>query len=414
MILNYQQAQEILSQHKQEHLLAFYTGLTPAEQNQLLSQISTLNWPLLTDLIKNLLIEQNFNLDTQKLTPPSHVVPLQELNEKSRQEYTVLGEQLITQNKVACLTVAGGEGSRLGHNGPKGSLLLPLNPPQTLFGLMAERLLKLRTKYKASLPWYIMTSPNNHLATVKNFEENFFYGLPAEEVCFFPQAQMPALSPEGKVLLATPSTLALSPNGNGGVFSSFAQCGYLDKVKGQGRTHIFFSTVDNALVKMADPLFLGYTYAEQFPAACKTVRKVHPAEKVGVFAELAGKPMVVEYSDLPEELRLATNSRGQYVYAEGNTAIHCFTVSFLETLAYAPLAYHRAHKKIPCLDKAGNPVHPTQPNGYKFELFMFDGFSLASKMGLLSINREEEFAPIKNPTGDDSPATALALLEKLK
>lgn len=406
---------EQLLQYGQEHLLKFWESLDSIQKQNFKRELESIDYRLLQSLYTELILKSSQSTPSEGISPlenysPPQVTRLLEVEIEEREKWRMKGEELISSGQVACLTVAGGQGTRLGHEGPKGTYVLNTPEPTTLFSLMAKRITTLRDWIDGSLPWYIMTSPTNHTETVNYFKDQSFLGLSSKNVMFFPQAELPALDLNGKILLESPDKIALSPNGNGGVFLALKNSGALADMKRRGIEWVFFNTVDNALVKMADPTFIGFTALNKFDVSSKSVSKKHADEKVGVFANHQGKTQVIEYSDLPETLRYAQDDQNRLMYSEGNIAIHCFKLSFLEQNAESGLPYHRALKKVNTIDAQGNPFTPPEPNAYKFELFMFDIFAQAKEMGILSVVREQDFAPVKNATGEDSPESAVQLL----
>jgi UDP-N-acetylglucosamine pyrophosphorylase len=259
------------------------------------------------------------------------------------------------------------------------------------------------------VPWYIMTSRENHDATVGFFREHSFFGLNKTEVLFFPQAELPLVDGEGKILLSEKGKISLGPNGNGGCFPALKQSGALADMRDRGVYWVFTYSVDNALVRVCDPDFLGFAIGSKRQAASKAVTKASPEERVGVFCLRDERPSVIEYSEMSPEMCAARDTEG-LLYGSANIAVHLFRRDFLELHADADLPYHVAHKKIPHVDAQGKAVTPDAPNAWKFELFMFDLFPRARAMAVLDVERAAEFAPVKNRDGADSPATARRMI----
>ncbi len=397
-----------LSQNNQLNLLKFLKNLPESPQkSKLAQQLEEVDWKLIQNL-KSELLEGNAEKPLQ--LEPLKADVLSEMGEEQIERYRKKGNELLSQGKVACFLVAGGQGSRLGHEGPKGSFDIGLKSHKSLFELQAQRLKKRQIETSEIIPWYVMTSPQNHLQTTEFFESNNYFGLNPDNIMFFPQGTLPAVDTNGELMLSENGELALSPNGNGGCFKALKDSGALSDMKNRGVEYVFFYAVDNALVNMADPVFIGYTYYSKMPTASKVVAKANPEEKVGLLVLNNGRPGVMEYSDMPEELLQQKDSRGNLLYNNGNIAIHLFSLEFLLENSEIPLPFHKAHKKIPTLDNSGKPYTPSEPNGYKFEMFMFDLFPRAKGMAALQIIREEEFAPVKNKEGVDSPESARSLL----
>ncbi|MHC4363238.1 MAG: UTP--glucose-1-phosphate uridylyltransferase, partial [Planctomycetota bacterium] len=323
-----------------------------------------------------------------------------------------LGRELIADGRVAAFVVAGGQGTRLGFDGPKGEF--PISPVRnkTLFRLFAETIAAVSQKYRNTCPWYIMTSPLNHTVTTELFKSNNYYGLDRENVFIFQQGTLPNFSFDGKILLADKADIACSPDGHGGSLKALFQSGAIEDMKKRGAKFISYFQVDNPLINIFDPLFIGLHALDEARMSSKAVLKTGPREKVGNFCLVDGKVTVIEYSDLPDELAEKRNADGSLVFELGSIAIHIINTTFVEKLNATgfSLPLHRAVKKIPHIDRHGNPVEPTQPNGIKLETFVFDALPLASKSIILQTPRNEEFSPVKNATGPDSPQTARQMM----
>lgn len=397
--------------HGQDHLLRFWDELDAPGRAALAAQILSVDFAQLASLHADLVKGQS----GQAESAPADISPLRARSWDAfpipeRAAYANQGMRALREGKVAAFLVAGGQGTRLGHNGPKGVFDIGLPSRKSLFQLQAERILRLSRQAGKTIPWYIMTSEDNHAETTGFFRDRRFFGLPERDIFFFKQGEMPVVDDAGKVLLASKGRLSMGPNGNGGCFLALAKSGALEDMKRRGVEHVFFYGVDNALVRVCDPHFVGFAIAEGNPAASKAVIKAQPEEKVGVLCLRDGKPSVLEYSEMTEEMIYAKGDDGRYRFDSANIATHMFTRAFLEKHAAAALPFHVAHKKIAHVDASGALAAPEKPNAWKFELFMFDLFPLAGAMSGLLVNREEEFAPVKNRDGVDSPASARALL----
>ncbi len=313
------------------------------------------------------------------------------------------GEILLGKGQVAAFLVAGGQGSRLGFEGPKGMFDIGLPSHKSLFQLQAERLQNLAAQVGHAIPWCIMTSPLNHEATVNFFTENNFFGMDRQNIRFFEQGTICALTPEGKAVLDGEDHLALVPDGNGGCFRALAQSGTLAWLIERGVCYVFLYSVDNALCRVCDPAFIGALATEgRSMSASKVVHKANAQEKVGIFAFQNNKPGVVEYSDLPEEYRDMTNPDGSLTFDGGNIAIHLFKVEGLRKLQTSKLPWHTARKTVCGIEKC-----------WKFEQFLFDAFPQLGTMMPFGVIREEEFSPVKNAEGNDSPKTARNMIGQL-
>ena len=313
------------------------------------------------------------------------------------------GEILLGKGQVAAFLVAGGQGSRLGFNGPKGMFDIGLPSHKSLFQLQAERLQNLAAQVGHAIPWCIMTSPLNHEATVNFFREHDYFGMNKDDIRFFEQGTICALNPNGKAVVDENNRLALVPDGNGGCFRALSQSGTLAWLVERGLQYVFLYSVDNALCRICDPAFVGALAADgRAVSASKVVAKAGPGEKVGIFAFQTNKPGVVEYSDLPENLRDMTNADGSLTYDGGNIAVHLFKISGLRKLQTGKLPWHTARKTVCGIEKC-----------FKFEQFLFDAFPLLGSMLPFGVIREEEFSPVKNAEGNDSPKTAREMIGKL-
>lgn len=323
------------------------------------------------------------------------------------------GEQLLRDGAVACFTVAGGQGTRLGWDAPKGTF--PSTPIRqaSLFQVFAEAIRGLRHRFSAPLDWIVMTSPQNDEATRAFFQAHNFFHLGAETVRFVVQGTMPALGLDGRILLASEGEVATSPDGHGGSIRALAESGELRRLRAAGVKHLSYFQVDNPLAHPADPLFLGIHATHPSSGghmSSRSVRRAGPGEKVGVFCRRGDRTEVVEYSDLPASLAHATLDDGNLLHSAGNIAVHALSLDFIDSLTRGGLAlpFHHALKKVPCLDEEGRLHEPTAPNAVKLETFIFDALPLASRPVVVDTSRSECFAPIKNATGADSATSSRA------
>lgn len=415
-----------LTQVDQAHALKFYDELDDARRDQLLSQIEGIDWPEVGRLI------QSHVLNNPPLHLPSDIQPapcypqaptpdLADHYKKAK----ALGEQLLRDSSVAAFTVAGGQGTRLGWDAPKGTFPATPVTGRPLFGVFADYINKAQQKYSCTIPWYVMTSPVNHQPTADFFKQNDYFGLDPKNVTLFPQAMMPAIGlagdQRGKVLLASKDSLALSPNGHGGSLKALHASGAIDDMKARGISQISYTQVDNPTVHVVDPLFIGLHVTDNAQMSSKMLPKTGPKEKLGNFCFADGKMTVIEYSDLPDELAFQTTPDGELKFRAGSIAIHLINVGFVEQLSTSPtgfaLPFHRAEKKVPCIDlNTADPISPAEPNAVKLETFVFDALPLCDNSILYETDRVEEFAPIKNadtPEGEsvavDSPASSKQL-----
>ncbi|MDR1789508.1 MAG: UDPGP type 1 family protein [Opitutaceae bacterium] len=317
------------------------------------------------------------------------------------------GEAALRAGQVAAFTVAGGQGTRLGFDGPKGTF--PVTPVRkaTLFQVFAEKILAAGRRYGRPLHWFIMTSHANHAATEAFFRGNGFFGLAESHVHLFRQGRMPAVGFDGKILLETKGSIAMSPDGHGGSLRALERSGSLDLMEREGVRALSYFQVDNPLVRAIDPAFIGWHFTRGSELSSKLLPKAYPGEKVGHFCVKDGRNVVVEYSDLPEALQQERDAAGGLRFNGGSIAIHVFDREFIRRLAggAASLPFHRADKKIPCVDAGGGLSKPSKPNGVKFELFVFDALPFAKNPVIIETRREDDFSPVKNAEGVDSPAS---------
>jgi UDP-N-acetylglucosamine/UDP-N-acetylgalactosamine diphosphorylase len=387
-----------LSAHGQEALLRFWDDLDDAGRERLERDLRSLDLDLLDRLIETLVRGREQALDTDGVEPV-------EPDPAPSPEAVAEGEAALARGAVAVVIVAGGQGTRLGFDGPKGCY--PIGPvtDRSLFQIHCEKIAALGRRYGRTPPLYVMTSDDNHAATEAFFTDHARFGL--EHVRLFRQGTMPAVDADsGAVLLAARDRVALSPDGHGGTLRALRRNGCLDEMREGGIETIFYLQVDNPLVAIGDPGFVGAHRLAGAEVSSKVVRKTDPAEKVGVVAARDGRQLVIEYSDLPDRLAEQRRPDGGLAYAAGSIALHVFARDFVERVAEtAELPYHRALKRVPYVDERGQPVDPDEPNAVKFEQFIFDTLPLARRSLVLETTREGEFEPLKNAEGPSSPRT---------
>lgn len=392
----------------QEHLLRFWNEISDADRDLLGDQIRSINWTevlgWLDAIMKNGEAEQ---IPFEKLVPAPYV-PLKPENESQalRQKGAIAdGEELLRGGKVAGFTVAGGQGTRLGYDGPKGTFRFSQIRNKPLFQYFAEGILRNMEKYSCTIPWYIMTSPANNQATVDFFEENGFFGLDRENVRFFVQGQLPGFDQKGKAILEAPGRLALFANGHGGTLAALRDSGTIEDMERRGIDYLSYWQVDNPMVTLFDPLFIGMHHLSGSDMSARALIKRDPMEKLGHFCLLDGKTIIVEYSDMPMELLQETDADGRLRFRAGSPAIHVISRSFIQNLTNGSLALapHKALKKISYVAEDGTIVKPASPNGIKLEFFIFDALPFARNPMIVECSRAEQFAAIKNPEGNDSP-----------
>ena len=401
---------EIVKKYNQEHLLK-YIDLIPTDEGKkdLISDIEKIDFERLKQLYS--LSNQNFK-NTMKTVMLEHirVFDKDRFSDEENKEILNIGEDIIANNQYAVVTMAGGQGTRLGHKGPKGTFILNVKPePKSLFQIIAENLIKANNKYGIILNWYIMTSTENNDETVKYFEDNNYFGYNSENVKFFKQGNLPLLSEDGKLVVNSEYRIKYAASGNGTIYEAMLNDGIVDDMKKKGIKWIFIGSVDNALLNMVDPMLLGLTKKRGTEIASKTIVKNSPYEKVGVFCKKNGKPGVIEYSEIPESLIEEVDEHGELMYGESHIMCNLYTLDAIEKIANVELPYHSAHKKVDFMQEDGNMFFAKEPNGYKYEAFIFDGFELFDDITLYRGKREEDFAPVKNAEGVDSPETAVKL-----
>jgi UDP-N-acetylglucosamine/UDP-N-acetylgalactosamine diphosphorylase len=391
-----------LKDHGQEHVLAGWDRLDAEARAHLVGQLQALDFDLLARLYER--------RDESYPVPAQHrIAPLPEiLPETADPEARKIGADALGKGEVAALVVAGGQGSRLGFNHPKG--MYPIGPVsgKSLFQLHAEKVLARGRKHGAAIPLLVMTSHATHAETEAFFQQFDYFGLSPDDVYFFKQGTMPALAlATGRLLMESPGRLFTSPNGHGGTLTAMADSGLLDQLGHRGVRHVFYFQVDNPLVKIADPTFLGQHIRARADVSSKVISKDGPFDKLGNLVLIDGKLSIIEYSDLPRQLAEARDPAGDLRINVGNPAIHIFDLAFLERVTEgdaAGLPYHLARKTVPHWDPAADEfVVPEQENALKFERFVFDVLPLAERWAAVATSRREEFAPLKNATGDDSP-----------
>ena len=405
----YQECLKTLRERGQEHVLRWWGELGPDKQEQLLADVESIPWDVLDPLIPSLVLKRPERSVPADLSP-APVYP-QEPDPSQAALYaeaTELGRDFIRAGKVAAFTVAGGQGTRLGVDGPKGTVVVTPVGDRTLFELFAETVRAARGRYRAVIPWYIMTSPANHDETLEYFQQHGFFGLSDEDVVLFPQGMLPALDFEGRLLLHSKHRLALAPDGHGGSLKALVNSGALRDMQTRGAQIISYFQVDNPLVKPFDPLFIGLHARTGSEMSTKVTAKADDLECVGNVCMHDGKVLIVEYTDLPDELAHARNDDGRRKFDAGNLAIHALSTAFVERVVARSfqMPFRRADKKVAYVDNDGAAVRPTAPNAVKLETLVFDALPLATNPLVLEVDRAEEFSPVKRPTGVDSLADA--------
>ena len=402
--MNFDEFEKILKTNGQEHILKSYERLDEQGKEKLLKQVAGIDFEKMKNLYE---LTQKAPAYTESVIEPAPYVDSAKLSDEEKLEYIKAGEEAIRNNKLAVVTMAGGQGTRLGHSGPKGTFDIGLPSHKSIFEIECDILKEANSKYGITIPWYIMTSNDNHDETIEFFEKNNYFNYPKTELhYFFSQNELPMLSEDGKIILNEDGLIKLAADGHGGVFEALVTGGILNDMEERGVEWLFAATIDNVLVKMADPLFIGYAIKNGYRIASKTLPKVSPEERVGVFCKKDGKPSVIEYTEISKELANLRDENGELVYGEAHVMLNLFNISALKEIEKYKLPFHPAHKKTTYMDEEGNIIVPDKPNAYKFETFLFDAFVKMPEIGLLRGKREVDFSPVKNAEGVDSPETA--------
>ena len=403
--MNFEQAKEKLHRAGQEHVLAYYEELTKEQKELLLSQIEDTDFGVLASV-----------KDHKGGTARGKITPLAAMElpqiEAEHEKYKGKGLEAIRKGKVGAVLLAGGMGTRLGSDHPKGMYNIGITKDVYIFQRLIENLLDVVKGAEAYVPLYVMTSDKNHEDTTAFLKEHDYFGYPEEYITFFMQEMAPACDYEGKVYLEEKWKLSTSPNGNGGWYSSMYKWGIAQKAIADGVEWLNVFAVDNVLQRIADPCFVGAVIDRGCACGSKVVRKCAPDEKVGVMCLEDGRPSIVEYYELTEELMDAKDEKGDPAYNFGVILNYLFKVSDLEKIREKKLPLHVVEKKIPYLDQQGNKVKPTEPNGYKFEQLVLDMIHELDSCLPFEVDRRKEFAPIKNATGVDSVESARQLCKE--
>lgn len=406
--MNIDELENKLKSANQMQIMSAYNRADEDTKKELINQVERIDFSQIADLYETTKHEVNFNNDVIEAIP---YIDREKLSEDELNKYLKLGEDEIKAGRYSVVTMAGGQGTRLGHKGPKGTFDIGLNSHKSIFEILIDSLKSDNEKYGVTIPWYIMTSKENNEDTVKFFESNNYFGYDKDAIMFFQQGKLPMVDESGKILINEKGIIKEASDGHGGIFQSMKRNGVTDDMNKKGVKWAFVGPVDNVLVKMVDPVLLGIMIDQNVPAGGKSTVKANPAEKVGVFCKRNGKPGVVEYTEISKEMAERIDEKGELVFGESHINCNMFSVKAIEEVANKNLPYHIAHKKASYIDGNGNLVVPEKPNAYKFESFIFDAFDMLDDMAILRVKREEEFAPVKNAEGTDSPETARKLYE---
>ena len=398
--MTFEQAKEVLERHGQGHVLRFWKTLDAGAQERLLDQIADLDFASVARM-RAMLNDRHGTASAVEPLAPEVV----ELAGEARAEAVAAGEAELRAGKVAVLLVAGGQGSRLGYNGPKGAYAIGPVTGHPLFYFHARKIVSLCRRYGVRIPFYVMTSDANDEATRAHFESHDYFGLDRNDVTFFIQGMWPALDAKGRIMLDQPGHVFMSPDGHGGTLTALEKNGCLADMARRGINSVFFFQVDNPMVEIADPAFIGLHVLRRADLSLKLCAKRDPKEGLGVVVARGDRFEMVEYTELTDEQANRRTPSGELYFKYGSVAIHVFSFAFMRAEANKALPLHIAHKKIPVCADDGTVTTPTANNGYKFEKFIFDVLPDAGTVLNMAFDRAEEFSPVKNATGNDSPAT---------
>jgi UDP-N-acetylglucosamine/UDP-N-acetylgalactosamine diphosphorylase len=403
---------ESFKQAGQGQVFQFFEDLDVAEQEQLLAQAHTIDLAEVKALVEeHVQGAHDGSLNLEGLEPaPYEALPVNGGDAAKWQAAWDAGAAALRAGRVAAFTVAGGQGTRLGYDGPKGTFPVTPVSAKTLFQVFAEKIARSGERFGVTIPWYILTSEINNDATVAAFEAADFFGLKRDSVHFIVQGLVPAVDYEGKILLAEKGKIAMTPDGHGGSLRALVRSGAIDSMQAQGIDIVSYFQVDNPIVQCIDPAFVGFHVLGHSELSSKMVPKAYALEKVGHFCVQHGQALVVEYSDMPNEMQEETTDEGGIRFNGGSVAIHIFDRNFIARAGGsgtgAKLPFHRADKKIPYVDSTGEIIKPDAPNGVKFEMFVFDALPLAKNPVIIEAARADDFSPVKNAEGVDSPKSS--------
>lgn len=400
--MNYNAAMEKLKKYGQEHVLKYYDELPDEQRNTLIEQIDRTDFTV---------IGQAAETGKRGAIAPIKAMTIPEID-MGRERFERIGMEAVKAGKLSAVLLAGGMGTRLGSDAPKGMYDIGISKPVYIFQRLIENLMKVVEKAGNYIQLFVMTSEKNHDATVGFFKEHDYFGYDKDYIAFFKQDMAPAADFDGKVYMEAKDSIATSPNGNGGWFLSMKKSGLLELVEKRGIEWLNVFAVDNVLQSIADPVFAGAVLEGGYSVGSKVIRKVNPQEKVGVMCTEDGRPSIVEYIELTEDMLTQRDENGEYAYNFGVILNYLFKVDKLVNLLERKLPYHKSAKKIPYINEAGELVKPEEPNGYKYEQFILDMIQMLDSCLPFEVVRGKEFAPIKNKTGVDSVESARELLRK--
>ncbi|MGM5480400.1 MAG: UTP--glucose-1-phosphate uridylyltransferase [Nanobdellota archaeon] len=399
--------------HHQEHIFQFWNELDDKEQNKLLAQAKSINYAFLEELYKQTVLNTTkSNSSKADIKPPT-------LHHKYNQdphldEIISLGEKAIENGKVAFFTPAGGQASRLGYSMPKGCFPITPITEKCLFAVLAEKILAAEKKYNVQFQWHIMINYQKDKFIKNFFDKHDYFGLSSDQVFFIHQGMLPSVDKNGRILLKEKNEIFLNPNGTGGIYDALVKGNSIKRMKKNNVKYMIYFQIDNPLITILDPLFLGYHINTSAEMSTKVVEKKYPEEKVGLVVQKNSKTSIVEYIELSDEMAHMKNDTGKLTYNAANIAMHIINVNFIERIQERDmLSYYAANKKIPYVNKKGETITPETNNGVKFESFVFDALPKSKDSITYMVPREEEFAPVKNASGKDSPESSKKIQREL-
>ena len=388
---------ENLKIYGQTRTLKILENVDKETRKKIIEELHDINFIQLKELYNN--IKEEAEVNVGELKPIKSLNP-DKITKEEKEMYENVGADILRNNKFAVVTMSGGQGTRLGYKGPKGKYL---------YEIIVDTLQRANKKYNVTIPWYIMTSNENNDEIVKFMEEHNYFGYDKEYIGFFEQGELPLITEDGQILLDENYNIKKASDGNGSIFKSMYIKGVLEDMKTKGIEWVYIGSIDNVLLKMVDTLLMGVAIKEGSEIATRSIFKNCPTERIGSLCIQDGKVKVIEYSELPQDMIEAKDEDGEILFGESHVMCNLFSIKALEKISLQNLQYHKAHKKYSYLDENGKLVEPEEPNAYKFEYFIFDSFEFFNQISIVRGKREEDFAPVKNKEGVDSPATASKL-----